>query len=457
MNEPSVREFHLSPTGQGRGLSCDETGAFVGGVPLLKRTNQEGIGWWKPRDIEKLSHELSKRYGLPVDLASKAAGLQSIARALNSGDTARAQLTALFLELPDLPDLTKCVSSDHALIRRAHALQESGLLAKSWEPDDHPRWPAGAPDSQGGEFAPKAGAGQRSTSDRNGQIQVAANSRRPLHSWDDFASENHATPIGGTPAPIIPDLAIGEPEFSELEAALEAELDSGFALRPGPFAKESVPASGPGVTRSEQETIDEIGAKRGCHTCGTQTSGMKDGHWIGDHQPPTRLNLFGRPQNLYPQCLRCSQIQGGTVTQVLRRLFGMGKLAGVAKGFEFMSTLECSVAAPNSLIFIEDPTHDYTVPSNTGGPLTYTSSCITVGTLESSRGDETIVRLGSDVGTPEGKMIFNGTLETPGRCVEVGTSWLERIFSMPVNDIVTRVRIWTNHPTEPDQIWIEVR
>jgi hypothetical protein len=34
---------------------------------------------------------------------------------------------------------------------------------------------------------------------------------------------------------------------------------------------------------------------------------------------------------------------------------------------------------------------------------------------------------------------------------------LERIFSKPVKDTVTRVRIWTIHPTEPDQIWIEAR
>jgi hypothetical protein len=133
----------------------------------------------------------------------------------------------------------------------------------------------------------------------------------------------------------------------------------------------------------------------------------------------------------------------------------MGKMVG--KGFQFMPTLERSVAAPNSLLFVDDPTHDYVIPSNTGGPLTFTSSCITVGTLESSRGDETIVRLGSDLGTPEGQLIFDGTLETPGSCVEVGTSWLERIFFMPVKHTVTRVRIWTNHPTEPDQIWIEAR
>jgi hypothetical protein len=58
---------------------------------------------------------------------------------------------------------------------------------------------------------------------------------------------------------------------------------------------------------------------------------------------------------------------------------------------------------------------------------------------------------------PEGRLIFDGTLETPGKCLEVGNCWLERILFMPVKSAATRVGIWTNDPTEPDEIWIEVR
>ena len=32
-----IHEFHLSPPGTGRGLSCDANGAFVGNIPPLKR------------------------------------------------------------------------------------------------------------------------------------------------------------------------------------------------------------------------------------------------------------------------------------------------------------------------------------------------------------------------------------------------------------------------------------
>lgn len=206
---------------------------------------------------------------------------------------------------------------------------------------------------------------------------------------------------------------------------------------------------------SEQETINEIGSRDGCHTCGTRVPGTKDGHWIGDHQRPTRLNLSVKSQRLYPHCTSCSATQGGTVTQVLRRLFGLGTLVRIFKGMALMPIHERSVAAPNSILLIQDPTHDYTIPSNTGLPVAHTSSCISVMTLESSRGEETTVRLGSDLGTPPRHLIFDGSLETPGKCIEVGTSWLEQIFLIPVGNTVTRVTIWTNDSTQPDKIWIQ--
>lgn len=55
-----------------------------------------------------------------------------------------------------------------------------GVLRKDWEPDLHPRWPADAPDSQGGQFAPKdADPGEfglnRDSTDSANTLQVAAN------------------------------------------------------------------------------------------------------------------------------------------------------------------------------------------------------------------------------------------------------------------------------------------
>ena len=122
-------------------------------VPPLKKTRANGKGIWEPRDCEDVSAELSACYGLPIDVSPKAAGLAAVACALNEGSIARAQLAALFLRFPDPPPLTKDAASRNAWIAFIHQLSGSNLL--KWDEDKHPRWPAGALESQGGRFAPK--------------------------------------------------------------------------------------------------------------------------------------------------------------------------------------------------------------------------------------------------------------------------------------------------------------
>lgn len=41
--------------------------------------------------------------------------------------------------------------------------------------------------------------------------------------------------------------------------------------------------------------------------------GTKTGNFVGNHQPNTGLLRGNESQDLYPQCLKCSQIQGGVV------------------------------------------------------------------------------------------------------------------------------------------------
>ncbi|AGQ33536.1 hypothetical protein M495_24785 [Serratia liquefaciens ATCC 27592] len=92
-------------------------------------------------------------------------------------------------------------------------------------------------------------------------------------------------------------------------------------LKPGPFAKESIPARGPerDFTLEESQKINTIGYQDGCHTCGSTDPGTKSGDFIPDHQTPNALNEQGKPQRLYPHCRRCSLKQGGQVTQAKRR------------------------------------------------------------------------------------------------------------------------------------------
>jgi hypothetical protein len=119
------------------------------------------------------------------------------------------------------------------------------------------------------------------------------------------------------------------------EAAGEAEMGAAGVLPekpsipsnvgPGPHAGDSVPA-GPSArpTKEQQDKINEIGSTTGCHTCGTTDPGTKSGNFVGDHQDPTKLNDPGKPQRYLPQCLSCSNQQGG----LIRWLPSVGQSSG---------------------------------------------------------------------------------------------------------------------------------
>jgi hypothetical protein len=97
-----------------------------------------------------------------------------------------------------------------------------------------------------------------------------------------------------------------------------SEISSGTnasTLSPGPYAKESIPARGPGrnFTSEERAKVTGFGQKNGCHTCGSRIPGTKTGRYVPDHQPPSAINPAGGEQRLLPHCLNCSRRQGGEV------------------------------------------------------------------------------------------------------------------------------------------------
>jgi hypothetical protein len=150
------RRFRLSVE-PGRGVFCGEDGLFVGGVPLLeRRRNSSGADEWQPRAAADLNRELHKHYGVPIEFERKMDGLGAICRALNRGDLIHAQIATLHLQIPE-PVFTKAAQTPDAVIDLVRELRISGLLKQDWDPQKHPRWPAGSPDSVGGQFAPAGG------------------------------------------------------------------------------------------------------------------------------------------------------------------------------------------------------------------------------------------------------------------------------------------------------------
>lgn len=87
-------------------------------------------------------------------------------------------------------------------------------------------------------------------------------------------------------------------------------------LKPGPFAKESIPAHRGRPTPDEQRQVNELMEKHGCHTCGTKNPGTKSGNAIADHQPAQAL---GEPEVFLPHCNNCKARQGGQVRQEIRK------------------------------------------------------------------------------------------------------------------------------------------
>jgi hypothetical protein len=156
MTDPLICEFALSSSESGHGVSCDATGAYIDSISLPEKRYSNGQPCWTARDSDKLSAEMSARYGLPIDFSSRANGLNAVACALNDGDIARAQLVTLFLRFPTSPDASASSLSLDNATTFFRSLQINGLI-KVWNPEEHPRWPAGAPDDQGGQFAPKDG------------------------------------------------------------------------------------------------------------------------------------------------------------------------------------------------------------------------------------------------------------------------------------------------------------
>lgn len=100
-------------------------------------------------------------------------------------------------------------------------------------------------------------------------------------------------------------------------------------LRPGPYASESIPASGPKVTPAEAAQLKG----QPCHTCGNPVPGTKSGNPVGDHQPPTNLmNTGNAARRLYPQCTTCSFPRQANQVQQQNYIWRQQQTSGTGAG-----------------------------------------------------------------------------------------------------------------------------
>jgi hypothetical protein len=160
--------------GSTRGLACDRGGVFLGGYALVATAKDaRGRSGYEPRPLDEINAALSAAYGGTVDFSSRMSGLRLAARYLSEGKWALAQIAALQLRLPDLPD-----DAALARLRKVEALQRGN-------PNHF------GPGPKGGQFAPKPDGGNVETaagSAQNAGSKVSPRDKRFLDKYYDAVS-----------------------------------------------------------------------------------------------------------------------------------------------------------------------------------------------------------------------------------------------------------------------------
>jgi hypothetical protein len=114
------------------------------------------------------------------------------------------------------------------------------------------------------------------------------------------------------------------------------------------------------------------------------------------------------------------------------------------------------VAPPNSLLFISDENGGTTPNITREGRLWSTPSCVAVGCLAFMDGvTEVSIGQAKEVSVADA-LVFDGNVETPSRLLVVSTSDRRQLLKFATPFRNTRVRIWANHPTEPNRVSIGI-
>jgi len=124
-----------------KGLSCDDDGLRFGGDFALIEAAEGPFGRvFRRRPVDQINRLLSAGYGAPVDLTAREPLLDRIAGCLAKGDVAQAQLLALQLRLPDLPDddATDRLARAEALLRFNPNHDDRGRFASAPGDGGHP-------------------------------------------------------------------------------------------------------------------------------------------------------------------------------------------------------------------------------------------------------------------------------------------------------------------------------
>lgn len=120
------------------------------------------------------------------------------------------------------------------------------------------------------------------------------------------------------------------------------------------------------------------------------------------------------------------------------------------------------IAPPNSIVFISDPRSEV-IPKidKRSRAIWATPSCLAVGCLAAQDGETELTVFAGDAANEAARDIankadfdqtFDGILDTPRQTLSVSTSERQVLLQVAVPTRTTRVRVLTDHPTEPERV-----
>ncbi len=118
--------------------------------------------------------------------------------------------------------------------------------------------------------------------------------------------------------------------------------------------------------------------------------------------------------------------------------------------------LEITLAPKNSLVLVMDASIGEIPHSMGDGAIVSTDSCVAIGTLSEVDGETTIVLTDQEDCANNQNPSFDGTLRVPTREISVCSVDDEKLITLSVVSEASRIRIFTNDPSEPDRVVILV-
>lgn len=202
-----IRTFRLTNEPKGLGLSCTPAGLSLAGVPLLRKTKAGFV----PRPSNELASLMKAAYGDDPTRLQSSVG--PIAQALNSGNLARAAITAVLTGTPEL--------NRQAAVRLRKIEARLAKYDENEPRDWHGRWT----DGDAVPSVPPAARGN--TESRDGEPDAA----------NEPADSDASVSPGNSTSPNDETTGDGSHELKSLEEAFQEKYDD---LGPVDFSKEVI-------------------------------------------------------------------------------------------------------------------------------------------------------------------------------------------------------------------------